>query len=187
MKATPLPFGEARRVCNTQGGKLKEAFRIMQEEGVGVVWCTYDRVLEECVMEKAWEEAKFIQAHMIRTGFNADTVLATKLLGLYSKCGNLVEARQVFDGMFEPNVASWTAMIGAYSGYGYGAKALKLFYEMQCKGVPPDGYTFATVLAACANSQRLGDGKEIHEEIVRNGFHTNVFVGMHRMGLLMRL
>lgn len=159
----------------------------MQEEGVGVVWCTYDRVLEECVMEKAWEEAKFIQAHMIRTGFNADTVLATKLLGLYSKCGNLVEARQVFDGMFEPNVASWTAMIGAYSGYGYGAKALKLFYEMQCKGVPPDGYTFATVLAACANSQRLGDGKEIHEEIVRNGFHTNVFVGMHRMGLLMRL
>lgn len=37
--------------------------------------------------------------------------------------------------MFEPNVASWTAMIDAYSGDGYGEKALKLFYEMQCKGV----------------------------------------------------
>jgi pentatricopeptide repeat protein len=176
MKATPLPFGEARRVCNTQGGKLKEAFRILQEEGVGVVWCTYNSVLEECVMEKAWEEAKFIHAHMIRTGFNADVVLATKLLGLYSKCGNLVEARQVFDGMAEPNVASWTAIIGTYSGHGYGEKALKLFYEMQCKGVPADGYTFATVLAACANSEGLADGKEIHEEIVRNGFQTNVFV-----------
>lgn len=92
-------------------------------------------------MEKAWEEPKFIQVHMIRTGFNADTVLAAKLLGLYSKCGNLVEARQVFDGMFEPNVASWTAMIGAYSGYGYGEKALKLFYEMQNKNLYISGHS----------------------------------------------
>lgn len=56
-------------------------------------------LLQGCVDRKTLPEGKLLQAHMVERGFTPDVFLATKLVIMYTKCGSLVDARQVFDEM----------------------------------------------------------------------------------------
>jgi pentatricopeptide repeat protein len=114
---------------------------------------------------------------MNRMGFKADVVLETKLLTVYAKSGRLTDARRVLDEMPNANVVSWTAMIAAYAKHGHAEEALKLFSLMQRTGIRPDPFAFVSVLPACANMESLELGKEAHEDIIRSGFQSNIFVG----------
>ena len=79
-----------------------------------------------------------------------------------------------FNQMHERDVISWMTMIIAYSKQGYDQEALALFRQMQGTGIQPNQFTFASILPACTN---LVDLKEIHIEIIRGGFQSNVYVG----------
>jgi pentatricopeptide repeat protein len=68
---------------------------------------------------------------MNESGFNLDVFLANKLMVLYAKCGSLMDARRVLDEMPVRNVASWTAMIQAYSKHGHDEKPWSYFAK--CK------------------------------------------------------
>lgn len=48
---------------------------------------------------------------------------------------------------------------------------------MQHIGVKPNSESFTSVLSACAGLTALEQGKEIHGEIIRCGFQSDVFVG----------
>eukprot|EP01018_Ginkgo_biloba_P017986 Gb_15352 [translate_table: standard] len=137
----------------------------------------YASLLQGCHNNKSLPEAKLVNAHMIRTGFKPEIIIEANLLTTYAKCGSLMNARRVFDEMSERNVVSWTAMITAYSRYGLDEDALFLFYQMQLTGIRPNHFSFASVLPACANLAALKLGKEFHEQIIRSGFQSNVFVG----------
>ena len=52
---------------------------------------------------------------MIDTGFNLEVCLNNKFISMYAEFDNLEDARWVFDKMMEPNVVSWTKVIGACS------------------------------------------------------------------------
>ena len=47
-----------------------------------------------------------------------DQFVVTKLVGMYGKCGSLVEAGMVFDEMSERNLFMWSVMFGACSREG---------------------------------------------------------------------
>ena len=49
------------------------------------------------------------------------------LISTYARCGDLVEARKVFDKMSKRNVVSWTAIVNGYSKFGLFDEALWLF------------------------------------------------------------
>ena len=51
------------------------------------------------------------------------------------------------------------------------------FLDMQIIGVNPNSSTFASILPACANLFAMAHGKQVHEGIVRNGFHYDIVVG----------
>eukprot|EP01018_Ginkgo_biloba_P006435 Gb_28586 [translate_table: standard] len=138
----------------------------------------YDSSLQSILNNRAPPEAKLVHARMVQTGneYN-DISISNQLLIMYAKCGTLVDARIVFEQMTERDVVSWTAMIATYSKQGLFAEALTLFCEMQRTGIQPNPFTFASVLPACANLEDLESGKEIHEEIIRSGFESDLFVG----------
>eukprot|EP01018_Ginkgo_biloba_P019599 Gb_25046 [translate_table: standard] len=161
-------------------GRLKEALNIlnvMDQLDILPDFPIYSSLLHLCLSKKALPEGKLVHTHMSERGFMPDIFLANKILTMYSKCGSLVDARRVLDQMSERNVVSWTTMIAAYARHGFADEALKLFHEMQQAGVQPNQYTFASVLPACASLASMERGKEIHEEIVKSGFESNVFVG----------
>eukprot|EP01018_Ginkgo_biloba_P019473 Gb_00852 [translate_table: standard] len=101
----------------------------------------------------------------------------TAMVAGYAQNGHVEEALELFQKMPERPVVSWNAMIAGYAQNGYFNETLNLFRKMQLATVKPDSVTFASILPACANSAALEHGKEVHEEIIRSGFHSVIFVG----------
>lgn len=83
-------------------------------------------------------------------------VVNTAMITGYAKCRDITAARSMFDEMTKQDVASWNAMISAYSHAGLNDEALNLFKFMlsttgQCK-VEPNHATIATIVSVCALS-----------------------------------
>jgi pentatricopeptide repeat protein len=74
------------------------------------------------------------------------------------------------------NVASWNAMILGHVKCGQAQNALELSRKMQQEGVQLNAVTFVGILNACASIAALEEGRHVHEQIVQNGFESNVFV-----------
>eukprot|EP01018_Ginkgo_biloba_P031744 Gb_11663 [translate_table: standard] len=177
--ATPsLVASNVRTLCKS--GRLKEALHVlylMDHRDIPVDSSTYAFLLESCGKKKALPEGKLVCGHIIQTGFRCpDVFLWNTLVSLYAKCGSLDDACRAFDEMPERNVVSWTTMIAAYVRLGYAKEALTLFGQMQRAGIQPNHFTFASVLPACSNLAALEQGKEVHEEIIRSGFQSDIFV-----------
>ncbi|XP_058080250.1 putative pentatricopeptide repeat-containing protein At5g37570 isoform X1 [Magnolia sinica] len=83
-----------------------------------------------------------------------DAVVCTAMIAGYAKCGDILAARMMFDKMTVRDVASWNAMITAYSQAGLFSEALHLFHLMLKTTVgskmQPNRTTMATIVSACA-------------------------------------
>ncbi|XP_024517891.1 putative pentatricopeptide repeat-containing protein At5g09950 isoform X1 [Selaginella moellendorffii] len=113
---------------------------------------------------------------------------------MYSKCGSMVEARRVFDGL-ERNThdaVSWTALMFGYVENKQELQALELFVSM-AKVCRPNARAFVVALKACtrvaANEggkvvagdtivkvRALENGMEIHRRAATDGFDKNTIV-----------
>eukprot|EP01018_Ginkgo_biloba_P023998 Gb_36142 [translate_table: standard] len=101
----------------------------------------------------------------------------TAMISGYAQNGHVEKALKLFQKMPERNVVSWNAMIAGYAQNGHFDEALKIFQQMQLTGVKPNSDTFNSVLPACANLAALENGKEVHKEMIRSGFPSDVFAG----------
>ncbi|KAF8413127.1 hypothetical protein HHK36_001103 [Tetracentron sinense] len=91
----------------------------------------------------------------------SNTFLATAIIDMYSKCGSLGKAKEVFNQMVDRDVVSFNAMIMGLAINGEGEEALRLFSQMEKLGVHPNGGTFVCVLSACNHSGLVGEGHRI--------------------------
>lgn len=160
-------------------GYWKEAIRIynqMQTTGVLPDDLTFPFVLKACAGLGSLQQGKDIHDRIMRLGFESNVFVGTTLIDMYCKCRTVDVARQVFDGMSEKNVVSWTAMIVGYVQNGLAEEALELFRQMQLESIEPCVVTIAGVLPACAQLMALRQGKEMHNAILKFGFDTDDFV-----------
>eukprot|EP01018_Ginkgo_biloba_P024547 Gb_02194 [translate_table: standard] len=170
--------GNVKTLCE-QGG-LKKALEILQFMNPGNMRETYAFLLQGCGNKKTLPEGKLVHAHIIlmsARGFVPNIFLGNTLVNMYVQCGTLADARRVLEQMPQRNVVSWTVMIAAYARYGYGEEVLHLYYQMRRTGIQSNEFTLASVLAACADLATLQHGKRIHEDIIKGGFQSDVFVG----------
>ncbi|XP_020211528.1 putative pentatricopeptide repeat-containing protein At1g74400 [Cajanus cajan] len=107
-------------------------------------------------------QGKQLHTLIIKLGYQATLQLQTSLLKGYAECGNLLDARQVFDEIPSKNVICWTTLISAYVGNHKPGKALQLFRLMQMSNVEPDQVTVTVALSACAETGALEIGERIH-------------------------
>ncbi|KAJ7515092.1 hypothetical protein O6H91_23G070800 [Diphasiastrum complanatum] len=96
---------------------------------------------------------------------------------MFSKCGSVLHAHKVFKNMPQHNVYSWTAIISAYADSGEVEEAINLFQQMQETGLAPDKVLFVVVIKACASLAGLEHGRQIHSDIIKRGFQSDVVVG----------
>eukprot|EP01018_Ginkgo_biloba_P038144 Gb_41317 [translate_table: standard] len=138
---------------------------------------TQKSLFQVCATVKSLPEGKAAHAQMLITGLNQNVFLWTKLMSVYSKCGNIADARQVFDKMPKRNLFSWNVMIGGYARNEQFEEALALYYIMRLEGMQPDNFTFPCVLKACGGLVALQKGMEIHNDIISSELEGDVFVG----------
>eukprot|EP01018_Ginkgo_biloba_P008707 Gb_07635 [translate_table: standard] len=148
----------------------------MLREGIQPDRYTFPYALKACTGLSSLQEGRKIHDSVIASGFESHNVVASALIDMYTKCGSMNYARQVFDKMSERDIVTWSAMIAGSAQNGCCDEALKLFRQMQLAGLKPDPVTIASVLPACARLVALQHGKEIHDYIIRSGFDYDIFV-----------
>ncbi|XP_022898214.1 pentatricopeptide repeat-containing protein At3g63370, chloroplastic [Olea europaea var. sylvestris] len=130
--------------------------------------------LDFCASEKFLSQGRQIHTHIVKGNNVCDLVfLNTKLVLMYGKCGCLLYAERVFDGMFERNIFTYNAMLGAYASNGELLKAIELYADMGILDIPVDAHTFSCVLKACGGVKDLFVGREIHALAIKFGFVCN--------------
>ncbi|KAL8216837.1 hypothetical protein R6Q57_023674 [Mikania cordata] len=90
----------------------------------------YSNLLQLCLQQKDLEGTKSVHAHIRRFESLLGVSSFNRIIDIYCKCGNLVDARNVFDEMREKDLCSWNTMISGYVKAGHLKDARKLFDEM---------------------------------------------------------
>eukprot|EP01018_Ginkgo_biloba_P034753 Gb_24825 [translate_table: standard] len=90
----------------------------------------YSCLLQWCIDTKDLVTGKYVHIHIMKTGNDSSMVLGNRLVHMYAKCGNLADARQVFDKMTMLNVYSWNTIIAGYAKCGSMECARQLFDKM---------------------------------------------------------
>lgn len=141
----------------------------------GTSHCGYQ--LQRCIQLNSLAQGKAVHARIIKLGLEIEIFLGNCLVNMYAKCGNMKDARKMFDNMAEQNLVSWNVIIAGYAQEGFEEEALELFEEMQLAKMVPNEFTFGSVLKACATREALEEGKQVHCFIVKLGFEQNLFLG----------
>ncbi|XP_072963988.1 pentatricopeptide repeat-containing protein At1g20230-like [Typha angustifolia] len=75
--------------------------------------------------------------------------LASALIDMYAKCGNIKDAKLVFDCTVEKDIAVWNTMLAGYSLHRMAKDAISLFKEIEKSNVKPDHISFTAFFSAC--------------------------------------
>eukprot|EP01018_Ginkgo_biloba_P004402 Gb_37836 [translate_table: standard] len=154
-----------------QNGYVQEALKIflqMKRAGMKPNRATFASIVSACASLAALEQGKQIHANIIKAEYKSDVFVENALITMYSKCGRVDIAYQVFDKMPERDVVSWSAMIAGYAQHGSAKRALVLFDQMQCTGTKPNHITFVGVLTACSHSCLVDEGWQYYHSMIRD-------------------
>jgi pentatricopeptide repeat protein len=70
----------------------------------------------------------------------------------------------------------WNLLIRGYAASDSPREAIWVFYEMRRRGIRPNKLTFPFLLKACASVSALGEGRQVHAEVVKCGLDSDVYV-----------
>ncbi|XP_052182449.1 pentatricopeptide repeat-containing protein At1g11290, chloroplastic [Diospyros lotus] len=129
-------------------------------------------LLELCTSMK---ELRQILPSIIKHGLYNEHLFRTKLLGLLCKFGSLRDAALVFDRTEDKVDSLYHTMLRGHARNSSLENALSFFVRMNHDGVRPVVYTFTYLLKACGDSSNLRKGKEVHAQLIVNGFATDLF------------
>ncbi|KAB1203575.1 hypothetical protein CJ030_MR8G015398 [Morella rubra] len=143
-------------------------FRQMLGSGKPIDRNTLPVVLKSCAGLPGLRLGRQVHGAVLVNGFALDLANLNALISMYAKCGDLINARKVFDGMLVRNEISWSAMMAGYGMNGVFGEVFGLFDTMVEAGTRPDGVTFTVVLTACSHGGLIEKGKEYFEMMERS-------------------
>lgn len=147
-----------------QWGKFDEAlelFVFMLSTGTQPNHFTFSIVLDACVGCSSLFMGSQVHSCICKIGIPLDVIVATSLLDMYAKCGDIEAAYSVFQSMEEKNLVSWNCIIGGYARHGLAYRAIEEFESMISSCVKPDEITFINVLSACGHAGLVDEGEMI--------------------------
>uniref|UniRef100_A0A0E0L619 DYW domain-containing protein n=1 Tax=Oryza punctata TaxID=4537 RepID=A0A0E0L619_ORYPU len=158
-------------------GFLEEALDLyyrMLWAGVRPDVYTFPCVLRTCGGIPDWRMGREVHAHVLRFGFGDEVDVLNALVTMYAKCGDVVAARKVFDGMAVTDCISWNAMIAGHFENHECEAGLELFLTMLENEVQPNLMTITSVTVASGMLSEMGFAKEMHGFAVKRGFSIDV-------------
>ncbi|KAG4209900.1 hypothetical protein ERO13_A02G157102v2 [Gossypium hirsutum] len=137
------------------------------------------KIISSCVESGNLLLASSVHSLVLKSGFHGEALIDNSVLNMYSKCGDIVSARQVFEMVDEKCIFLWTSMIAANTQHGYPAEALDLFKSLLITDLKPNEATIASILSACADLGSLSIGNKIEhyaEEVFAGVLHKALAV-----------
>uniref|UniRef100_A0A5B7C1U0 Pentatricopeptide repeat-containing protein n=1 Tax=Davidia involucrata TaxID=16924 RepID=A0A5B7C1U0_DAVIN len=155
-----------------------EYFVEMHREGFVLNEYSFGSALSACSGLMDIKMGTQIHASISKSPYSSDVYMGSALIDMYSKCGSVACAQEVFDGMSVRNTVSWNSLITCYEQNGPAGEALEIFVRMMDCGLKPDELTLASVVSACASLSAIKEGRQIHARIVKvRKFRSDLVIG----------
>ncbi|XVF04698.1 hypothetical protein REPUB_Repub05bG0107400 [Reevesia pubescens] len=165
-------LNKVRLLCSR--GQLQEALSLFYNTAPQLhSQQTYSTLFHECARHGYLQQGLYLQHFMLAHFPNStsDLFVTNHLINMYSKCGYLQYAQQLFDAMPERNVVSWTALVSGYAQCGRGVECFRLFSGMLAE-CPPNEFAFTSLLSSCDYFR----GKQVHALALKMGLNASVYV-----------
>lgn len=147
-------------------------------------WISLVAVLPACAQLGALELGKWIHFYAEKNSYLRKTNVCNALIEMYTKCGSVDQALQVFGKICERDVVSWSSIISGLAHHGRGHEAIELFHEMEKARIEPNEITFVGLLSACGHVGLLNEGLK-YFDLMQNGY--NIEPGVEHYGCLVDL
>ncbi|KAG6744711.1 hypothetical protein POTOM_051349 [Populus tomentosa] len=131
---------------------------------------TFVNVLGACSDLAGLGEGQQVHLLISKSVYLDRTYVASALLNMYSKCGELSIARKIFDDVVigQRDLVLWNGMIAAYAHHGCGMEAIELFEDMQGLGFKPNDVSYVELLSACSHAGLVDKGLNYFDELRRD-------------------
>lgn len=161
--------GEISYFCEM--GNLKNAMEMLcGSEKSELELRTYCSVLELCAQRKSLRDGKRVHSVICDNGVEVDGYLGEKLVFMYVNCGDLREARRVFDKIYTCRVFIWNLMINEYAKIRNFRESVNLFKKMLELGIQANSHTLSCVLKCFAALGNVKEGERVHVYLYKLGF-----------------
>lgn len=150
---------------NGRAGQALGVFLRMQKEGLKPTEYTHVSVLNACTQLLDLRRGKQIHGRIIICNLGGNVFVCNALTDLYARCGEIDQARKLFDRMVIRNVVTWNLMISGYLKNRQPEKCIDLFHEMQVSNLKPDQVTVSSVLGAYIQGGYIDEARKVFGEI----------------------
>ncbi|KAL7117414.1 hypothetical protein ACP275_03G070600 [Erythranthe tilingii] len=163
-----------------------KAFSSMRKSAINPNRSTFPCAIKSCSALCDLISGKQAHQQAFVFGYASDLFTSSALIDMYSKCGELDDARNVFDEIPHRNVVSWTSMINGYVQNDCAREALLLFKERLVEeseiGVDDDegcvdGVAMVAILAACSRVCEKNVTRGVHGFVIKRGLDEVLGVG----------
>jgi pentatricopeptide repeat protein len=161
------------------GHDALKCFRQMRNEGIHPNAVTYVCASKACSIVGSVKTGEYIYAEVKEQRLlQTDIVLGTALVDMFSKCGSMEKAQEVFDELPMRNIVSWTVLIAGYVARELINEAVKCFKQMQDEGISPNGVTYACLLKCHGIAQSREIIQHIKADVQKQGLlQTDLVLG----------
>ncbi|KAK4256219.1 hypothetical protein QN277_009113 [Acacia crassicarpa] len=138
---------------------------------------TYATLFHACARHKYLHEGTALHHCLLERdpSIKSDLFVTNHIINMYCKCGQMDDARYVFDQMPRRNIVSWTALITGYAQSGRVKECFTLFSGLMvhCR---PNEFAFASLLGACEEHD-INFGRQVHAVALKICLDATVYVG----------
>ncbi|KAL8124882.1 pentatricopeptide repeat-containing protein At5g39350-like [Apium graveolens] len=122
-------------------------------------------------------QGKSFHAYAVRAGFFLETPFLTALMLMYTRFGNILSCRQLFEMGEKSNISLWNTIISAHVDFNNADVAVLFFSELLRTDIEPDYVTVLSLTSACIqlNDSYLTNSTMAY--IIQKGFDKDVAVG----------
>ncbi|XXG45093.1 hypothetical protein AAC387_Pa02g0265 [Persea americana] len=120
---------------------------------------TFSSILSACARVGALHHGECAHRLMMDRGIELNFILCSALIDMYSKCGRIRAAMEIFNAICRDNVCIWNSMITGLASHGLGLDAIAVFSRMEGENVSPDSITFVGILTACSHCGMVEKGR----------------------------
>lgn len=149
-----------------KGGQFDVAlewFQEMQLANVEPDPITIVSVLSACANLGALGLGLWVHRFVLKQDLGANVRVNNSLIDMYSRCGCINFALEIFKSMPKRNNVSWNMIIVGFALNGNPQEALEYFHLMQEDGFEPDGVSFTGALSACSHTGMVDEGLKLFE------------------------
>ncbi|OUZ99487.1 Pentatricopeptide repeat [Macleaya cordata] len=136
-------------------------YKQMLENGIRPNNLTFPFLVKDCTKWVYPELGKSVHAHIFKIGFNGDLFVQNSVINFYSKFGQLNNALQMFDEMFERDIVSWNSLLNGFLRSGDLDSAFDIFRNMKKRSI----FSWNSIITGFVQGGRPKEALELFHEM----------------------